>query len=321
MRFPIVEGYVVALKQNLIRADIEKMESLMIEAARTPTAVFVKPQVGYQIGHPTLSGGFQTVEQNRDEYYASVHLQTIQFEIARRIVWQLTEGSGNGGAKARLQSRHQLFPQVCRLVDEYVREKVDFHGENPCELGLDTYVTRVVERLLDAIEPNDEKGEPPLLPILNRYKPIGSTSEVNFKTPRPCVGTVKSHINLVVADTHAWEQSAAFRLEQSAKVLCYAKNDHMEFVIPYEYLGVSHAYTPDFLVRLRNGVTVVLEIKGFLDDQDRAKHQAAKRWVSAVNRWGKLGVWDFHLCRDPQLLGREMDFLGERGGIVGHRGN
>jgi type III restriction enzyme len=72
---------------------------------------------------------------------------------------------------------------------------------------------------------------------------------------------------------------------------------------------VSHAYVPDYLVRFDNGATVILEIKGFEDDQDRAKHQAAKRWVSAVNHRGKLGRWAFHVCRDPQLLEKELKWL------------
>ncbi|HXG65097.1 MAG TPA: hypothetical protein VNO70_08305, partial [Blastocatellia bacterium] len=248
-------------------------------------------------------------EHDREAYYASTHLQTIKFEIARQVVWTLTEGVGDARPKLRLQSRHQLFPQVMRLVEEYVSRKVDFHGCDPCELGLETYIRRTVERLIDAIEPDDAKGEPPLLPILNRYKPIGSTAQVDFKTTRPCYQTHKSHINQVAADTATWEQSAAFRLEQSRQVACYARNDHMEFVIPYEYLGVSHAYTPDYLARLVNGVTLILEIKGLETEQDRAKRQAAQRWVSAVNNWGKLGRWDFHVCRDPQMLGRELDAI------------
>ena len=178
-----------------------------------------------------------------------------------------------------------------------------------CELGLETYVKRTVERLLEVIEPDDEKGEPPLLPILNRYKPIGSTSSVDFKTTRPCYHTAKSHINLVAADTATWEQSAAFRLEQSKNVAFYARNDHLEFVIPYEYLGMGHAYTPDFIVRLANGVTLVLEIKGYEDDQDRAKHQSMQRWISAVNNWGKLGRWAFHVSKDPDMLGRELEWI------------
>ncbi|PIX44878.1 MAG: hypothetical protein COZ56_03410, partial [Armatimonadetes bacterium CG_4_8_14_3_um_filter_58_9] len=63
-----------------------------------------------------------------------------------------------------------------------------------------------------------------------------------------------------------------------------------------------HYYEPDYLVRLRNGKMLVLEVKGEEDDQDRAKHQAAQRWVTAVNNWGRLGVWDFAVCRDAQRL-------------------
>lgn len=310
IRFPVVEGFAFALRRNLIKADIDKMEILRLEPAHTPTAVFVQPQVGYKVGPPGSGYGFDFKTQDRDAYYHSVHLQTIQFEIARQIVWALTAGTGSGTPKLRLRSRHQLFPQVYSLVEKYVSRKVDFHGCNPCELGLETYVKRTVERLIDAIEPDDEQGEPPLLPILNRYKPIGSTGEVNFKTTKPCFATSLSHINQVVADTQAWEQSAAFRLELAK--LVYAKNDHLEFTIPYEYIGISHAYVPDILVRLEAGVMLILEIKGYQDDQDLAKHQAAKRWCSAVNNWGQLGRWIFHVCKDPQLLGQELAWLGKR---------
>ena len=39
-------------------------------------------------------------------------------------------------------------------------------------------------------------------------------------------------------------------------------------------MGVQHTYYLDFLVRLTAAMTVVLEIKGYEDDQDKAKHQA-----------------------------------------------
>lgn len=309
IRFPVVEGYAFGLRRYLIKANIDKTEPLILAPANTPTAVFVQPQVGYQMGRPSLTGGFEFTEQDRAAYYESYHLQTIEFEIARQIVWALTEGVGDLAPKLRLRSRHQLFPQVFRIVDEYVNRKVNFHGCDRRELGLETYVKRTTERLIDAIEPNDDEGEPPLLPILNRYKPIGSTADVDFKTTRPCCGTNRSHIDQVVLDTATWEQSAAFRLEQSPIVAFYARNDHLELAIPYEYLGISHAYMPDFLVRLKNGVTLILEIKGYEDEQDRAKHQSAERWVTAVNNWGREGTWAFHVCRDPQMLGRELEWL------------
>ena len=192
IRFPVVEGYAFALRSNLIKADISRMQLLILEPSHTPTAVFVKPQVGIQTGSPHVGDGFEFNEQDREAYYASTHLQTIKFEIARQVVWTLTEGVGDVKARLRLQSRHQLFPQVMRMVEEYVSRKVDFHG-------------------------------------------------------------------------------------------CH--------------------------VRLVNGMTLVLEIKGYEDDQDRAKHQSAQRWISAVNNWGKLGRWQFHLCKDPQMLGRELEWL------------
>ena len=128
---------------------------------------------------------------------------------------------------------------------------------------------------------------------------------MNFKTTKPCFSTQYSHVNQVVADTAAWEQSAAFRLEQAAQqgiIQCYVKNDRLEMTIPYEFLGTSHAYFPDFLVRIANGSTVVLEVKGRQTEQDRTKHEAAHRWCRAVSRWGQMGSWTFTECRNPQML-------------------
>ena len=310
MRFPIVEGYTFDLKKNLIIADVPGMDELQIEPSRDPTAVFVKPRVGYEHGTPTLFGPGDFEVQDREAFYASSHIQQIKFQISRRVVDDLVGFTGNGVARnGRLgipTSRHQLFPQVYRHVDEYVETKVDFAGVNPCELGLERYMKLVAERLLAAIQPDAEQGELPLMPILNRYNPVGNTADVDFKTVQRVHSTAKSHVNQVVLDTNTWESAAAFRLEESSLVSRYVKNDHLGLNIPYEYDKVSHYYEPDFLVRLPKGLTVVLEIKGYQTDQDMAKHEAARRWVSAVNNWGQLGTWTFHVCRNPQTLGQEL---------------
>ncbi len=315
IRFPVVEGYAFALKKDEISADIHSMTPLKLEPEHTPTAVFVKPASGYEIGAPTILGPGDFVEQNRTAYYEATHIQHIKFEIARRIVTALVgdpvnQPNSEGNPNLRMQSRHRLFPQVFRLIDTYVERKVDFSGCDRRELGQEKYVTRIVERLLTAIHPTETDGESPLLPILNRYKPIGTSSEVDFMTTRPCHGTHRSQINQVVLDTQRWERSACFWLEQSEAVAYYVRNDHLGFSIPYEYTGVPHSYESDFIVRLKNGVHLILEIKGFETEQDRAKHAGAKRWVSAVNNWGDLGKWDFHVCKDPQQLRHELAFLG-----------
>jgi hypothetical protein len=96
-------------------------------------------------------------------------------------------------------------------------------------------------------------------------------------------------MNFVGCDTNSWEQAATFQLEKLANegdIVCYARNDRLEFNIPYELSGNPQVYEPDFIVRLRNSVNVVLEIKGKPYEDTAAKHQAARRWVSAVNNWG-----------------------------------
>ena len=153
-----------------------------------------------------------------------------------------------------------------------------------------------------------------MLPRLNRYRPIGSTASVHFKTVRPVQPTAASHLNYVACHTTSWEQAAMFQIEtlaQDGVVECYARNYRLEFTIPYELYGEPRAYEPDFIVRLRDGVSVVLEIKGAPDADADAKHQAAHRWVEAVNNWGQLGQWAFRVCRDPQQLGRELKSLIE----------
>jgi len=189
-------------------------------------------------------------------------------------------------------------PETGVLTEEYV----DVYG-------IPFSVIPFKGRPVKAPAPDDSEGEAPLLPITNRYKPIGTTAEVDFKSTRPCHATVKSHIDQVVLDNLVWEASAAFRLEASSAVSFYARNDHMGLTIPYNYMGIDHAYEPDFLVRLVYGMTVALEIKGFEDDQTRAKHNTAKRWVEAVNNWGQLGAWGFHVCRNPQILEKELEYL------------
>ena len=102
----------------------------------------------------------------------------------------------------------------------------------------------------------------------------------------------------------------AFGLEQSEVVACYVRNDHLGFGIPYEYTGVSHSYEPDFIVKLKNDVHLILEIKGFETEQERAKHTAARRWVLRSQQLGTiLENGSFHVCKDPQQLRHELAFL------------
>jgi hypothetical protein len=52
--------------------------------------------------------------------------------------------------------------------------------------------------------------------------------------------------------------------------------------------------------------------EGYEDNKDRAKHEAAERWVKAVNHWGDLGRWAFHVCKSPTTLRPELEWLVRR---------
>jgi type III restriction enzyme len=83
----------------------------------------------------------------------------------------------------------------------------------------------------------------------------------------------------------------------------------LRLTIKNEYVGVDHDYEPDFLVRLSNDTMVILEIKG--DEvrdprQVNSKHNAAKKWVRAVNNLGDFCRWESLVDLPPAVIPRVM---------------
>lgn len=305
IRFPVVEGFVIDLQRHLVHCDVSAMQVLKLDPVTVPTAAFVRPQVGYAIGTPGQQTGFGHELMTRDAYYAETHPQTIAFEIAREVVRQLTDAAHPASEKLRASGRAALFPQVLDITTRYLAQRVDLNGCHPCEVGLQVYAQRIAGLLVAAIRPDEAQGEPPLLPRLNRYRPIGSSASVLFKTVKPVQATQASHLNFVAADTGSWEQAAATQLEMAARqgvIQCYVRNDRLELSVPYEFYDQPRAYEPDFVVRMADGSHLLLEVKGAVPAEVSAKHEAAQRWVAAVNRWRQLGRWSFLACHDPQKL-------------------
>lgn len=302
IRFPRVTGYVVDLGRPAVSCDVSKVEHLTIQTLENPTEVFVSPQVGIRTGD-LGSLSFETTKLDREEFYANHHFQTVLFELTRVIVNRLTD---TADARFRLFSRQQLFPQVLNIVREYAETRIEWNGVDKRELALVKYAQPLVELLTAAIVPDDARGEPPILPVIDRFNPWGSSADVTFSTQRECHPTMKSHVDQVVLDTQQWERSVTFRLESSEVVVFYVRNDHLDFSIPYEFMGVSHLFFPDFIVRLTNDVNLVLEVKGMINEQQKAKFEAAKRWCKAVSNWGKAGRWEFHVGKDPETVKMEL---------------
>ena len=169
-----------------------------------------------------------------------------------------------------------------------------------------------IERLVEAIHPDASQGEAPEVPRYESARPEGSTADVDFWTTKPVKDVLTSHLNYVVRDSK-WENSAAYHLDQHPRVTAFVKNQGLGFAIPYLHAGGGHEYVPDFLVRLDNGLTLILEAKGGRDEKADLKAQAAKRWVAAVNADGRHGEWRYAICRDmnavPSLLDKAASVL------------
>ena len=309
IRFPVVEGYVTAPARNRVACDVSRMERTVLDTSATPGTTAVRPEVGYKVGHQTGYGGFEVRDVDRTEYHSSVHSQEVAFQIAADVVRELSAGGSPERRASCRVSRQVLFPQVLRIVQEYIRDRVDLNGMPPEDVGLDIYRQRIVGLLCDAIRPDDAAGEPPELPRLNRYRPSGGTENVYFKTVKPVIAATASHVNFVACDTNRWEQIAAGQLEQlaaSGVVSSFVRNERLEFVIPYSFQKNDRGYEPDFIVSLGNGVHLIVEIKGQDRPETPAKHEAAQRWVRAVNNWRRMGEWDFLVCRNPLQLGEQI---------------
>jgi type III restriction enzyme len=91
-------------------------------------------------------------------------------------------------------------------------------------------------------------------------------------------------------------------LDRNSNVFSWVKNDHLGFEVYYTYRGVILRYRPDFLVRLTNGKTLVLEVKGLESQQDRVKRDFLAEWVKAVNTHGGFGTWASDVSYSPADL-------------------
>ena len=305
IRFPRVEGYIFDVRQR-ITADIERIPPLYIDPSKEPTEIVAKDQVGIRVGRPGLFGPGQETRQDRNPFHATHRLQTTVYGIAADVTQKLSP-----------EVRPFVFPQVLEIAWRYVEKRVRVRGGAVLEeMALRKYKDAIVTRLCDAIRPDTGAGETPILPRIERYRPVGSTSEVLFRTLKETHETIKSHVSHIVVDS-GWEHTVGFQFEKSPHVISYIKNDHLDFTIPYEFEGATHEYLPDFIIRLRTQenreISVVLEVKGFEDEKARAKKTAAQRWVDAVNHDGGYGEWRLTECKSPHVIGALLDKLATTG--------
>lgn len=312
IRAPRIESFVYDLRLDGVECDVSKLQGFQV--TEEPTAVYIDAVRGYRdqsedasrVTNPEAEG---YIRQDREAFYARVHEQAIHFHLAQRILERLIAGADSGkDAKFRLQAKHLLFPQLLKIVREFIDTRVRFGpGVNRKEIGLQIYADRIVAQIADGITPTAASADAPLLPVLNRMRRFHTTADAEETTTRPVLPVEKSHLNGVIWRSQP-ERQAAELLDRSPYVESFVANGRgFGLTILYQDGDTDRSYEPDYLVRLVGGKQMVLEIKGLkgeLHDPNlvNIKNEAARKWVAAVNNAKRFGTWLFEICYDIDEL-------------------
>lgn len=288
IRFPNIIGYRCETKEGDISFDYTGLSKFRMNFNEIPTETHLESAVTDREGNKVVV--------LKSEYDTIRDAQVI-FQLTRDLIREKYTDTETG-------RQFQKFARLRKIVEAWYYNQVEVVGGDgsPDLRRLVVFFDKkkVVASIYEGIK-QASGGENRISAILNYYNPEGSTRHVHNSTTKPVYSTTKSHVNYVVADTDSWEQIAAKTFEEIDSVICYVKNQFLDFRIPYIYLDEEHDFVPDFIAKVKTSsgeiVNLIVEISGWSNDQ--TGHKAEKRkyttdwWVPAANRLGSHGRWDF----------------------------
>jgi type III restriction enzyme len=286
--FPRVEGFRVELPAENLSASFNEDSRLVLTPREVgPCEVRMEPIVGEGI---TLT----------PDAIAAIRPSEISYRLAKEILYSRFRDEDGF-------PRQHLFPSMQKICKRWLEEGYLVLHDVPIGAVLYRTISATVTDLI-ASAVHRATGDPsPPRAVLDPYQPTGSTELVNFQTTRPVWRTDprKSHVSHVVLDS-GWEDQLALVLDTDPRVLSYAKNQGMQFEIPYRAGRSVRHYAPDFLVRADLGgevINLVLEVKGYRGIDDQLKAATMRDlWVPGVNNLGAYGRWAFAEFREPFLM-------------------
>ncbi len=269
--------------------DMSQVKTLTLDAYNTAMLAELAPIIA---GKPDVTGISQIDLENLGEKY---RWQRVIFTTAIDVYDQMQPTwPGN---------KEFLLAQLVRLVEGFISSgKIQLipplfnQADLKRRILLMLNMNKVVQHIWEAIRLENTEG---IAPVFDVDNPIRSTGDMRtWWTGQPCEYTKKSHINFCVFDSR-WEATEAFELDRNPNVEAWVKNDHLGFEVLYVFKGVIHKYRPDFLIRLKTGGHLVLEVKGQDTQQDRTKREFLDEWVRAVNEHGGFGEWRWAVSTHP----------------------
>ncbi len=300
IRWPNVARIETLLRPTL-DLDLNTVELLSLDPAQTPLSAEVAPALTGQTDWSKLS----TIDLERavEEF----RLQNLIFRAARKLYLQHADAfSGDMSyLAAQLVRLAEAFLASNKLVLPSLWHQDPVRRRLLIALNMDTvvgHVSRFVRKQ------NTEQ----LQICFDPERATGSTAGMRtWYTTKPCQVTVKSHISHAVYDS-VWEKAVADMCETESSVSAWVKNDHLDFKVRYLYRGAARNFVPDYLIRFRNGTTLVLEVKGQDSEQNRAKRAAMDIWMRAVNEQGGFGQWSFAVVFEPARIRDAVRAQAER---------
>lgn len=226
-------------------------------------------------------------------------LQSIIFRIAASIY--------NSEKKPDWkESKEAFLIQLINIIEKFIySDKIIiknplFHqDESRKRVLIMLNMNKVIQHIWNEIRAVNTEA---LTPVFDKENPIRSTSDVRtWWTSKPSEPFENSHLNFVVCDSN-WEYLEAKTISNSEVVKSFVKNDHLNFVVYYNFQGVVRRYFPDFIIKLKSGENLILETKGQDNEQNKTKRAYLDEWCRAINQHGGFGNWKWAVSFNPNDL-------------------
>ncbi|TAN13775.1 MAG: type III restriction endonuclease subunit R [Chitinophagaceae bacterium] len=243
-------------------------------------------------------------EIDLNEIVDKLRLQTIIFKIASSIyiLEQKTQWKG---------SKETFLIQLINLVERFIksnkiiiRDPLFNQDEKRKRILILLNMNKVIQHIWNEIIPDNTEM---LMPVFDKENPIRSTGDLRtWWTSKRCEAFGKTHVNFIVVDSK-WEYMESKTINDSKFIKSFVKNDHLNFLIYYNYQGVVHRYFPDFICKLTNGENLIIETKGQDSEQNKTKRAYLDEWCNAVNQHGGFGKWNWAVSFNPGDLGEIIE--------------
>jgi type III restriction enzyme len=233
------------------------------------------------------------------EIAEKLRLQTIIFRIASTIYNSEKKPDWKGSKEMFLIQLISIIEQFISSGKIVIQNPVFNSDESKKRILIMLNMNKVIQHIWNVIRAENTDA---LTPVFDRENPIRSSNDIrSWWSSKPCERFEKTHTNLVVCDS-SWEYLEAKTINESSYVKSFIKNDHLNFMVFYNFQGVVRRFFPDFICKLNNGKNLIIETKGQDSEQNKTKRAYLDEWCKAINQHGGFGQWTWEVSFDPNDL-------------------